>query len=418
MNTSNYSLKYVFILLFFVHLTTVRSQEQDFNKLSVEANFGFGKPITPYAPKYFSSKDNSYFAFNAVNHFDVGVRYMFSSRFGLRFGVESVAIKNASGSSSLPFETQLYRTSVQGVMNLGRVLQFDEFTSRIGLLVHGGLQVSRLKVEEGFNRNKVDTDGGFVIGITPLIKLADHFAFSTDFSFSGNFRQHLNWDGSYVEDRKNLFGIMHDLTFGITYYIGKNTNHADWYWNDRSIIKTQKMEEYEAKIKELEEDSDKDGIPDHLDLEKNTKFGAVVDSKGRTITYDKPIVSGTPVLVNSKESEFKAIFENANNEIFFDFNQVNPNKDSKRKILEIILYMKKYPETKAVLNGYTDNKGGDDFNKRLALRRSLKIKEIMSLYGVAEDRISLVSKGIDELISAEGDVSALALARRVVIVIE
>jgi outer membrane protein OmpA-like peptidoglycan-associated protein len=80
--------------------------------------------------------------------------------------------------------------------------------------------------------------------------------------------------------------------------------------------------------------------------------------------------------------------------------------------------MKKYPETKAVLNGYTDNKGGDDFNKRLALRRSLKIKEIMSLYGVAEDRISLVSKGIDELISAEGDVSALALARRVVIVIE
>ncbi len=417
---------FLFACLYFVLcFTSAKAQEQDFNKWSIEASTGFGKPISPFAPKYFSSKNNTYFAFNKINHFDIGTRYMISPYFGIRMGVTYVNITNASGSNSLPFETELYKIDIQGVINMGHVLNFDQFTSRLGLLAHFGLQFSKLKIKENENAGKMDSDGGFIIGITPQYKISDRIVFNADFSYTGNFRQHLNWDGSYAANNKNLFGIMHDLTIGITYYIGKHKQHADWYWNNLDLIKTQKMLEYEAKIKDLQKDTDKDDIPDYLDLEKNTPAGSIVDSKGRAVIKEKTSPKNTESIVannsnlSQKDKDFTAIFENGNNEVYFDFNQVNPNKDSKKKIVAIIAYMKKYPESKATLNGYTDNRGGEELNKRLGLRRSQKVKEIIELYGVDPSRISLVSKGIDELMTeGKNDLESLALARRVVIVLQ
>ena len=418
--TSLYACFY-FVLCF----TSAKAQEQYFNKWSIEANIGFGKPISPYSPNYFSSNNDTYFAFNKFNHFNIVSRYMLSPYFGVRAGMTYVTISNSSASSSLPFETELYKMDVQGVINLGHLLNFDQFTSRLGLLAHMGPQISKLIIKEGQNSGKKDTDGGFIIGVTPQFKITDRIVLNADFSFTGNFRQHLNWDGSYADENKNLFGIMQDLTIGFTYYVGKHKQHADWYWNNLSFITTQKMMEYEAKIQDLQIDSDKDGIPNYLDLEKNTPIGSIVDSKGRTIVKENISAKKNETVIannsnlSEKERDFVAIFENGNNEIYFDFNQINPNKESKKKIVAVISYMKKYPESKATLNGYTDNRGGEEFNKRLALRRSEKVKEIMVLYGINPSRISLISKGIDELMS-EGniDLESLALARRVVIVLQ
>jgi OOP family OmpA-OmpF porin len=350
---------------------------------------------------------------------------MFSAYFGIRMGLTYVSITNASGSGSEIFENELYKIDFQGVINMGHMLNFNEFTSRLGLLAHLGPQISRLKIKEGDYAGKMDSDGGFIIGITPQFKITNRIVLNADFSYTGNFRQHLNWDGSEAADNKNLFGIMNDLTLGFTYYLGKNKEHADWTWNDLAVIKTQKMLDYETKIQDLQKDTDKDGIPDYLDLEKNTSAGSIVDSKGRTVVVDKnstknneSIVSDTSNLTQ-KEKDFRSIFENENNELFFDFKQVNPNKESKKKIIAIISYMKKYPESTAVLHGYTDSRGGEEFNNRLGLRRSEKVKEIMVLYGIDPSRISLISKGIDKLLSEDkNDLESLVLARRVVIVLQ
>ena len=43
-----------------------------------------------------------------------------------------------------PVNTNYWRTSVQGVVNVGNLLCFDTWTKRIGLLVHGGAGVSHL----------------------------------------------------------------------------------------------------------------------------------------------------------------------------------------------------------------------------------------------------------------------------------
>ncbi len=417
---------FLFIYLcFFLNLTPAKAQAQSFNKWSIEANTGFGKPISPFAPNYFSSNKNTYFAFNKINHFDIGTRYMFSAYFGIRSGLTYVSITNASGSGSLPFENELYKIDFQGVINVGHMLNFDQFTSRLGLLAHLGPQISRLKIKEGDYAGNMDSDGGFIIGITPQFKITNRLVLNADFSYTGNFRQHLNWDGSEAADNKNLFGIMNDLTLGFTYYLGKNKEHADWSWNDLDLIKTQKMLDYETKIQDLQKDTDKDGIPDYLDLEKNTSVGSIVDSKGRTVVVDKnntnkneSIVSDTSNLTQ-KEKDFRSIFENGNNEFFFDFSQVNPNKESKKKIVEIISYMKKYPESTAILYGFTDSRGGEEFNNRLGLRRSEKVKEIMVLYGIDPSRISLISEGIDKLLSEDkNDLESLVLARRVVIVLQ
>jgi len=407
---------------FLLCLTSAKAQEESFNKWSIEANTGFGKPISPYAPKYFSSNDNTYFAFNKINHFDIATRYMLSTYFGIRMGVTYVSITNAAGSNSEPFENELYKMDFQGVINMGNLLKFNQFTSRLGLLGHLGPQISKLKIKK--NGNKIDSDGGFIMGITPQFKITDRIVLNADFSYTFNYRQHLNWDGSYADNNKNLFGSMHDLTIGFTYYLGKNKQHADWYWNYLDLIKTKKMLDYEEKIKDLLKDTDNDGIPDYLDLEKDTAIGSIVDSKGRKVVTennsvkDKEIVSSTSNLTQ-KDKDFGLIFENDNDEVLFDFNQVNPNKDSKKKIVFIVSVMKKYPESKATLKGYIDSRYGEEFNRRLALRRLEKVKEIMVLYGIDPLRISLVSKGIDELMSEDkNDLQILEKAKRVVIFLQ
>lgn len=416
------------ITLVFIHLyfllcfNLAKAQEESFNKWSIEANTGFGKPISPYSPNYFSSNDNTYFAFNKINHFDIGARYMYSTYFGIRMGVTYVSITNAAGSNSLDFENELYKIDLQGVINMGHILKFNQFTSRLGLLAHLGPQISKLKIKK--NAGKIDSDGGFMMGITPQFKITDRLVLNADFSYTFNYRQHLNWDGAYANNNNNLFGIMHDLTIGFTYYLGKNKKHADWYWNDLDLIKTQKMLNYEAKIEYLQKDTDKDGIPDYLDLEKNTSAGSIVDSKGRKLVIENNIVKNKESIsstsnLTQKDKDFELIFENGNNEVLFDFNQVNPNKDSKKKIVALVSLMKKYPESKATLNGYTDSREGEEFNRRLALRRLENVKEIMVLYGIDPSRISLVSKGIDELMSEEkNDLLSLERARRVVIVLQ
>jgi|688.fasta_scaffold01163_25 OOP family OmpA-OmpF porin len=142
MNKSIYAL--VAIACFVTYAQEKTKSERDYNVFSVEANVGQHKPNEVFSPGYFSANPDKYMNFQQISHFDLGFRYMLNEKFGLKLDFAYNTIKPEPDNGSLDFEGVKYRIGLQGVINLRNVLNFRSWTKRIGLLVHGGLQVSRL----------------------------------------------------------------------------------------------------------------------------------------------------------------------------------------------------------------------------------------------------------------------------------
>ncbi|WP_227658730.1 hypothetical protein [Flavobacterium haoranii] len=130
------------------------SENGNYNKWSIDVNAGLSKPTAPFSVNYYASNTN-------FIHGDLGVRYMFNNKFGLKldFGLDS--FKNKSESNS--FDGKYYRSSLQGVVNLGRVLSFEDWTQRLNLQAHSGLGFSFM-TNDNFDGN--DDMTNFILGLT------------------------------------------------------------------------------------------------------------------------------------------------------------------------------------------------------------------------------------------------------------
>lgn len=151
-------------------LLSFQTNGQEFDKWSLDLGAGvqtIGAQInTGYSAKIFGQGN-------------LGVRYMFNEKFGLRLDLGYNKIE--ANSSSLPFSSNYYRASVQGVINVGNVLKFNTWTNRINLLAHGGIGIGILN-----NTIPVVSGNEFTVpislGITPQFKISERIAIFADFS--------------------------------------------------------------------------------------------------------------------------------------------------------------------------------------------------------------------------------------------
>ena len=401
-----------------------------YNKWSVEVNIGNNKPIKPFSKGYYTSADNVFMKFPTINHFDIGVRHMFSTKFGLKLDIGSDIIENQKGTDSKPFYSQQNIVSLQMVYNIGKDLGIVGFTNnRFGLLAHFGIQSSQLNGRRVNGIKVTEYNGGIIFGLTPQVKLSDRFSVSGDFSFLTNTRQHVNWDGNHSILNDNLTGKINYFKLGLNYYLGKNEKHADWYNNKIPADIDPEIEKRLDALDSLLIDTDKDGIVDHLDAQNNTPEGVVVDSKGRIIDVNKNGVpdeleviakdgkEGVDTFDMSQSDALKMLAEKEYINIFYDVNKDEPNAGSTNNIYYIIKFLKSYPNTKITLIGYTDITGNTASNLELAQRRVENLKKVLMLKSIDENRISVLAKGID-IDNKTSDNTSLQLARRVSIMLE
>ncbi|WP_374540903.1 OmpA family protein [Flavobacterium sp.] len=405
--------------------------ENDFNRWSVEVNIGQNKAIKPFATGYYSADPSKAFNFSGVNHYTIGVRYMFSNFFGLKADYARDQFTNLKNAGSLPFDTQQNRFGLQGVLNLGHLLRFESFTNRIGILAHAGIHVSQFNVNQGSNKGISENNGGIMFGITPQVRLAKWVALTADFTVVNNVRQHLNWDGSTSSANENLSGTLYNTTLGLTFYLGKKDKHADWY-TDADALSTLEGTDLDARkrldeIETLMNDTDRDGVPDYLDVENNTPGGVAVDTRGRFIDKNN---NGTPDELEpqnsngeftsiplKKEDAIKALVEKGYVNVFFDVNKDDPNAGSTNNVYHIINFLRNYPDAKAKLVGYADVRGNESKNKELSQRRAQRVYNIIVACGINANRVSIESQGVDASYPADSKIG-LDLARRVSVIIE
>lgn len=76
--------------------------------------------------------------------------------------------------------------------------------------------------------------------------------------------------------------------------------------------------------------------------------------------------------------------------IFFDFNSIVLNDNAKRDLNYMILVLQKYPEMDITLQGNTDAKGSDTYNKVLSENRAKAVRDYMIENGIDEKRLTIM----------------------------
>lgn len=395
-------------------LGTATAQETPgFNKWSIDINGGISKPTTPLTTGYYT-KDYNLF------HADLGVRYMFNNKFGLKVDVGYDQFENASKSAS--FDGKYYRTDIQGVVNLGRVLNFEEWTQRLNVQAHTGIGYAFMT-----NDRFEGTDNmlNHIIGLTGQVKLSERIALNADFSMINNVRQSNTFDGGIAPEDRGFNGTLYNATIGLSIYLGKNAKHADWYYEESKVDKLAELEKRVGDLETMMNDSDKDGVPDYLDAEPNSIPGVAVDTKGRTIDRNN---NGIPDELESylernyggsgnsgaglSNETIKDMINQGYVNVYFDFNSTQPSSNSVSGLDFLAKFLKANPSAKAEVIGYADEIGNTDYNKDLSHRRAQTVKTILAKSGIEASRMTIVGNGEDNSVAKDSKV-ARQMVRRV-----
>lgn len=404
------------------------SDPEAYHRWTIEASAGQSKGVKPYAPGFYYSNPNTHLKAD-FNHFDLGARYMVSPKFGVKLGFSYDNLQNQEGSGSGEFEMRIIGVNIEGVVNAVRLFSFEEQAGRFGLLFHGGFQVAQMTPQMGVNEGVEEYNGGIRVGFTPQFRLTRSLAVMADFSYHANVRQHFNWDGSYAKSEDNLSGSMYTISLGLSYSFGRVGLHGDW-----AVIPDARSEDIKAldeRIGELEtmmNDTDKDGVPDYLDVENNSIAGVAVDTKGRMVDLNKNGVADelekyidTQVTTASEKNNNAEVIKRLINEgyvsVFFDFNSTKPTPQSTQNMSFVLTYLKNNPGTTLEISGHADEIGSSEYNTQLSQKRAETVRNTLIKAGISPDRITITPEGEDNSVD-KNSASARQLVRRATFVIK
>ncbi|KQO22787.1 flagellar motor protein MotB [Flavobacterium sp. Leaf82] len=385
-------------------------EKPGYNKWSIELNGGLNKPTRTMTTGY-STETVSPF------HADLGVRYMFNPKFGLKFDVGYDQFQERDNTPD--FESKYYRASVQGVINLGRALNFETWTNTFGLLAHGGFGVSQLSSDKGFDGK--DYMGHGIMGLTGQVRLSNRIALTGDLTGIVNGRQNHNFDGKGVPTTGSLDGVLLNASVGLTFYLGKNEKHADWYSEENERLN--KLEDRVTTIETNLIDTDKDGVADLYDLEPNTVSGVAVNTKGQSIDNNQngvpdeleSYLDKTYVKQGSQTATNNTVEELINGgyvNVYFDFNSSKPTNASLSGVDFLVKYLKNNPGKSADIIGYSDEIGSSDYNTELSRKRAEAVKKVAENAGIDASRLNIIANGEDTSVNKNSK-EARQIVRRV-----
>jgi OOP family OmpA-OmpF porin len=381
-----------------------------YNKWSLELNGGLNKPLRAITPGY-STETASPF------HADLGVRYMFNPKFGLKLDVGYDQFQERDDTPE--FDSKYYRASLQGVINLGRALNFETWTNTFGLLAHGGFGVSQLSNDDGFDGKDYMAHG--IMGLTGQVRLSNRVALTGDLTGIVNGRQNHNFDGHGVPTTGSLDGVLLNASIGLTFYLGKNEKHADWYSEEN-----ERLNQLENRVTTIETgliDTDKDGVADLYDLEPNTVSGVAVNTKGQSIDTNQngvpdeleSYLDKTYVRQGSQTATNNTVEELINGgyvNVYFDFNSSKPTNASLSGVDFLVKYLKNNPGKSADIVGYADEIGSSSYNTELSRKRAEAVKKVAENAGIDASRLNVIANGEDTSVNKDSK-EARQIVRRV-----
>lgn len=273
-------MRLLLIILFTFIFSNSWSQFENYNRFSLEFSLGATNAVEPYSDGYWSNTVDLF-------HAKGGGRYMFNNKFGLQLDLGYDLISNdrfGKNGISLPFKSHYFRSSVQGVLDIGRVFAFENFTDRFSLLFHSGSGISFLTSKVN---PKTDRMLNFLFGITSQYKLTERVSLNADLSFIWHIYQQYTFDMYNPVYNRGFDGFLCNASIGASIYIGKKKeSHMDWAFSpcnsDVAVLENEikKKDSTINKLKFQLADSDGDGVINLVDQETDTPLNDSVNWKG------------------------------------------------------------------------------------------------------------------------------------------
>ena len=383
-------------------LVALGANAQEYNKWSVDVNFGANKPTVGFTSGY-STRTPSFWTLNG------GVRYMFNNKFGLRLGGGYDSF--VEGKNSSKFNSNIWNVNLQGVANLGRVLSFEDWTRDLGLLAHAGVGIGQLK---GDYIPKADNIGFVTAGLTPQVRLSNRVTLLVDGSAYLYARQNRTFDGKSKTTKRGFQGLNFTGTIGLQVALGKNLVHADWYSqavNDNEL--SERLAKAENNVAELAKrldnkedkmvDTNGNRVPDEVENYINEKYGSLANQ-----TQAAPVAAPT----NYSGEAARELIEKGYINVYFDFNSSAPQKSSLWAVDFVANYLKQNSGASVKVIGYADEKGSENYNQKLSNKRAEVIKKLLVDRGINGSQLSFEGRGEDKTVNANS-ANARQLARRV-----
>ena len=83
-----------------------------------------------------------------------------------------------------------------------------------------------------------------------------------------------------------------------------------------------------------------------------------------------------------------------NNKILFGFDRSDLTADAKASLNDLVTVLNEYPDTDIEIQGHTDSKGTDSYNKNLSKRRAAAVSDYLTSRGIRSSRLN--EKGFGE----------------------
>ncbi|MFA5141281.1 MAG: OmpA family protein, partial [Elusimicrobiota bacterium] len=107
--------------------------------------------------------------------------------------------------------------------------------------------------------------------------------------------------------------------------------------------------------------------------------------------------------------ELKVLFDTAKHDVKPEFHA---------EIQRVADFMKSYPDTKAEIEGHTDNQGEADYNRGLSQRRADAVRQVLiDNFDIPADRLTAKGYGPDQPIADNGTEEGRTRNRRVVAIL-
>jgi len=405
-------MKYAITLILGLTFTQcLYSQDSTYNRFSVDAQFGLNNPLEPMTDNYDAATLNLF-------HVGLGFRYAFNTKFGIRLGGGYDNFMQREGTPT--FSSEYYRVSLEGVANLGNMMDFQTWTRRVGLLFHLGAGYSVL------NGSLIPADHIMhgIVGFTPQVRLSERFSMNVDATVIANIYQDYTYDLRSINTsvtNRGVDGYLVNLSLGLQYNFGKNARHADWAIMPDPYAEIESLEQRVKKLEQQQRDDDGDGVPNWLDEEPGTPAGTVVDTKGRTVpprdsdgdnipddVDDCPFEKGTPARKGCPEnmgttgtggtnaspnSSAATIALIEQSEVKFETDNTELSPSFKQMLQGIATVMKDNPSYKLNITGHADDRASEAYNMALSQRRADAVRTYLISQGIAGDRITTTAAG-------------------------
>lgn len=389
--------KHLFALASLVVAVGANAQEE-YNKWSVDLNGGVNKPLT-LGSGYATSTPNLW----SVNG---GVRYMLNNKFGFRLGGGYDSFENKENTRK--FESNLWNVNLQAVANVGRVLGFEDWTSDLGLLAHGGVGYGQLN---GDNLSKADQVAFLTAGLTPQLRISNRVTLLGDASVFLNARQNRTFDTFGQTSRRGFQAVNFVATLGLQVALGKHGKHADWHYgatSNSSDAINERIASLENNVANLQKelggkqnrmnDANGNNVPDEIENYLNDNFAA----KRNAVVADPNNVADDVAADLIKKGYIS---------VYFDFNSSKPQASSTWATDFVAKYLKTNSAAKINVVGFADELGGTEYNNSLSLKRAQAIKQLLVDAGVDASRVSTEGKGEDTTVNKNSP-TARQIARK------